>query len=247
MSAAGSARPSTSTPSPRPIRTSSTTGRRSSRRHMAKLPRAAGRRRPTSRSPRRTSPSTSTATPPRGSACRSRQIDQTLYDAFGQRQVATIYTSSTQYKVVLEVAAASSRRIRPRCRASTSPAPNGAQVPLSTVAQLHQQDRAAHRQPPGPVPRRHPLLQPGAGRGARPGGRADPADAGRPQDADHAATAPSRARRRPSSRRCHRRRSWSPPRSSPSTSCWACSTRATSIPSPSCRPCRRPASARCWR
>ena len=40
---------------------------------------------------------------PRGSACRSRQIDQTLYDAFGQRQVATIYTSSTQYKVVLEV------------------------------------------------------------------------------------------------------------------------------------------------
>ena len=31
------------------------------------------------------------------------QIDQTLYDAFGQRQVATIYTSTTQYKVVLEV------------------------------------------------------------------------------------------------------------------------------------------------
>ena len=31
------------------------------------------------------------------------QIDQTLYDAFGQRQVATIYASSTQYKVVLEV------------------------------------------------------------------------------------------------------------------------------------------------
>jgi multidrug efflux pump subunit AcrB len=31
------------------------------------------------------------------------QIDQTLYDAFGQRQVATIYASATQYKVVLEV------------------------------------------------------------------------------------------------------------------------------------------------
>ncbi len=30
-------------------------------------------------------------------------IDQTLYDAFGQRQVATIYTSSRQYKVILEV------------------------------------------------------------------------------------------------------------------------------------------------
>ena len=31
-------------------------------------------------------------------------IDQTLYDAFGQRQVAAIYTSTNQYRVVLEVA-----------------------------------------------------------------------------------------------------------------------------------------------
>src|SRR5215831_13314011 len=30
-------------------------------------------------------------------------IDQTLYDAFGQRQVATIYTATNQYKVILEV------------------------------------------------------------------------------------------------------------------------------------------------
>ncbi|MBV8526400.1 MAG: multidrug efflux RND transporter permease subunit [Acetobacteraceae bacterium] len=30
-------------------------------------------------------------------------IDQTLYDAFGQRQIATIYTSTNQYKVILEV------------------------------------------------------------------------------------------------------------------------------------------------
>jgi hydrophobe/amphiphile efflux-1 (HAE1) family protein len=30
-------------------------------------------------------------------------IDQTLYDAFGQRQIATVYTSLTQYHVVLEV------------------------------------------------------------------------------------------------------------------------------------------------
>ena len=32
-------------------------------------------------------------------------IDNTLYDAFGQRQIATIYTATTQYKVVLEVQA----------------------------------------------------------------------------------------------------------------------------------------------
>ena len=30
-------------------------------------------------------------------------IDETLYDAFGQRQVATIYTATNQYKVILEV------------------------------------------------------------------------------------------------------------------------------------------------
>jgi multidrug efflux pump len=30
-------------------------------------------------------------------------IDQTLYDAFGQRQIATVYSSLTQYHVVLEV------------------------------------------------------------------------------------------------------------------------------------------------
>jgi hydrophobe/amphiphile efflux-1 (HAE1) family protein len=60
-------------------------------------------------------------------------IDQTLYDAFGQRQVATIYSSSTQYKVVLEVL--------PSFQADPSalsriyiPGLNGVQVPLSTVA-----------------------------------------------------------------------------------------------------------------
>src|SRR5207302_1447190 len=30
-------------------------------------------------------------------------IDETLYDAFGQRQIATMYTATNQYKVILEV------------------------------------------------------------------------------------------------------------------------------------------------
>ena len=38
----------------------------------------------------------------RGSASR-RSIDNTLYDAFGQRQVSTIYKSLNQYHVVMEV------------------------------------------------------------------------------------------------------------------------------------------------
>ena len=59
------------------------------------------------------------------------QIDQTLYDAFGQRQVATIYTPTNQYKVVLEV--------QPRYQHDPNllseiyvSGPGGVQVPLST-------------------------------------------------------------------------------------------------------------------
>ncbi len=58
-------------------------------------------------------------------------IDDTLYDAFGQRQVATMYTSTNQYKVVEEIA--------PQYLHDTNalskiylPGPNGAQIPLSS-------------------------------------------------------------------------------------------------------------------
>jgi hydrophobe/amphiphile efflux-1 (HAE1) family protein len=60
-------------------------------------------------------------------------IDETLYDAFGQRQVATIYTSTSQYKVVLEV--------KPEFRQDPTAlskvyisGPGGTQVPLSAFA-----------------------------------------------------------------------------------------------------------------
>ncbi|MBO0736339.1 MAG: efflux RND transporter permease subunit [Alphaproteobacteria bacterium] len=62
-------------------------------------------------------------------------IDETLYDAFGQRQIATIYTATSQYKVVLEV--------QPGFQDDPTalskiyiPGPNGTQVPLSTFAHL---------------------------------------------------------------------------------------------------------------
>src|SRR5207342_2367682 len=58
-------------------------------------------------------------------------IDETLYDAFGQRQIATLYTSTNQYKVVEEIA--------PQYLHDTNslskiyvPGPNGAQIPLSS-------------------------------------------------------------------------------------------------------------------
>jgi len=62
----------------------------------------------------------------------TRLIDDTLYDAFGQRQVSTIYTALNQYHVVMEVApqfwqspaALSLLYVRP---------PGGAAVPLTAV------------------------------------------------------------------------------------------------------------------
>jgi hydrophobe/amphiphile efflux-1 (HAE1) family protein len=60
-------------------------------------------------------------------------IDQTLYDAFGQREVANIYTSTSQYKVILEV--------QPQFQTDPTAlskifiaGPNGAQIPLSAFA-----------------------------------------------------------------------------------------------------------------
>jgi len=57
-------------------------------------------------------------------------IDQTLYDAFGQRQVATIYTDLDQFKVVLEVDPADSAGPEGLSRIYL---PGGSQVPLSAV------------------------------------------------------------------------------------------------------------------
>ena len=63
------------------------------------------------------------------------QIDQTLYDAFGQRQVATIYTSSHQYKVILEVEPQFQND--PQALGGIYLAtPTGARVPLSTIAKF---------------------------------------------------------------------------------------------------------------
>src|SRR5712671_4618869 len=60
-------------------------------------------------------------------------IDETLYDAFGQRQITTIYTATSQYKVILEV--------KPEFQDDPTAlskvyvlSPTGAQVPLSTFA-----------------------------------------------------------------------------------------------------------------
>ncbi len=60
-------------------------------------------------------------------------IDETLYDAFGQRQVATIYTATNQYKVVLEVQPQFQNDPDALSKIYVA-GPNGAQVPLSSFA-----------------------------------------------------------------------------------------------------------------
>src|SRR5205085_6138726 len=58
-------------------------------------------------------------------------IDETLYDAFGQRQVATIYTATNQFKVVLEVQPQFQNDPNALSKIYVA-GPNGAQVPLSS-------------------------------------------------------------------------------------------------------------------
>src|SRR5690606_29335415 len=64
-------------------------------------------------------------------------IDDALYDAFGQRQISTIFTQSAQYRVVLEVAP--QFRQNPRALAQIYvPTASGAPVPLSSLARIEE-------------------------------------------------------------------------------------------------------------
>ena len=90
-------------------------------------------------------------------------IDDTLYDAFGQRQVSTMFTQLNQYHVILEVEAglpARSRRAQEPLRRVGHGAAGAAQL-LHPASSRH---HAARHQSPGSVSRRHPLLQPRARR-----------------------------------------------------------------------------------
>ena len=92
-------------------------------------------------------------------------VDNTLYDAFGQRQVSTIFTQLNQYHVVMEVGQ----------NFQTDPttlnnlfvkSANGTQVPLSMLAHWEQTTRATGHRPPGPVSIHRRQLQSGSGQGA---------------------------------------------------------------------------------
>ena len=70
------------------------------------------------------------------------EIENTLYDAFGQRQVSTIYTATNEYWVVLEVLPeypGGRRRTRPAC--TCAPARRAGAAELGGA--LHERRRAA--------------------------------------------------------------------------------------------------------
>jgi len=80
-------------------------------------------------------------------------IDDTLYDAFGQRQVSTMFTQLNQYHVVIEVAQQFQRNlealdriyirapqgsIAPVPDSSLAAAPEASMVPLSQISEVHE-------------------------------------------------------------------------------------------------------------
>ncbi len=73
-------------------------------------------------------------------------VQDVLYDAFGQRQISTIFGQANQYRVVLE--ADPSWQADPNSLEMLRvPGANGAQVPLTAIAQDRAHDRAAGRSP----------------------------------------------------------------------------------------------------
>ncbi len=205
----------------------------------------------------------STARRPAGSASPCRPSTTPLNDAFGQRQISTIYAQANQYRVILEapkpqyqratrcsmsdlVSTSISRRARHPFNRSERRRPGAAErafahcrargtAPLS-IAHQEQFRRVTISFNLAPSARSAPpvagdLARPSATSACRPrvtGGYSG--DAGGVRK-----SARGRALADPGRRRHHL------------SSCWACSTRASSTPSRSCPRCRRPASAPCWR
>ena len=157
-----------------------------SSRSCKQLPRAGRRRhRPADRRPGRVA-GRSTASPRRASASRPSTIDNTLYDAFGQRQINTMYTQLNQYHVILEAQPAlpdgsgqaeqalhpgqrrrsgASRRRPPALPSAASARPRPARTPPPSRLSTRPSLRSAHaagktaaldQRPPGAKLRRTP-------------------------------------------------------------------------------------------
>ncbi len=118
-------------------------------------------------------------------------IDDTLYDAFGQRQVSTIFTQLNQYRVVLEVEPelpAGPRRARSDIYVRSSE--RRGRCRSASFTHVEPATTRARGQPPGPVPGGDAVVQPRA-RASRSATRSTPSIGGRARSACRRASAPS--------------------------------------------------------
>jgi multidrug efflux pump len=66
-------------------------------------------------------------------------VDNALYDAFGQRIVSTIFTQSNQYRVILENDPSLQTSVRDLSQIYLPSSTGSGQVPLSVIAQVHEE------------------------------------------------------------------------------------------------------------
>ncbi len=90
-------------------------------------------------------------------------IDNTLYDAFGQRQISTMFTQANQYHVVLEVKPNFQNRPQD-LKSIYIRSPTSGEVPLSLHCQVRTIAGPVGDQPSGSVLGGDYFVQPGSGR-----------------------------------------------------------------------------------
>ena len=96
-------------------------------------------------------------------------IDNTLYDAFGQAEVSTIFTAPNQYYVVMEVAPKYWQSPHGLDETYLIQTTGGAPVPLKSISQYTVAHIAAGGQSHRAISFRHSLLQSGTGCFSQPG------------------------------------------------------------------------------
>ena len=77
-------------------------------------------------------------------------IDNTLYDAFGQRQVSTVFTQLNEYHLVMEVAPEFQRN-PDALKGIYVRSTNGTEVPLGCLLALRTENHSSHSQSSGAI------------------------------------------------------------------------------------------------
>ncbi len=103
-------------------------------------------------------------------------VDDTLYDAFGQRQVATIFTQLDQHHVILEVEPRYQEDLGGRSTGSMSARDHRSDGAAIGINALRELGDAAYHQSPGSVSLGHAVLQSRARLLAWRRGHGDPED-----------------------------------------------------------------------